>query len=79
MFFVFVFGGFSIVVFGFVLFFFGFFFLVFCLLRATPAAYGSSQARGRIPQPQQCCILNPLSEARDRNNALVDTSEVHYL
>ena len=43
-----------------ILFFFFFFFLLFT---ATPMAYGSSQARGRIeascksvPQPQQCSI-----------------------
>ena len=43
------------------------------LLRTTPAAYGSSQARGRIRAAaaglphslQQGQILNPLSEARD--------------
>ena len=27
---------------------------------------------------QQCCILNPLSEARDWNCVLIDTSQVHY-
>ena len=40
-----------------------FFFLVFCLFRAAPVAFGSSQARGRIsyscrptPEPQQRSI-----------------------
>ena len=40
------------------------FIFVFCLFRATPAAYGSSQARGLIgavaarpmPEPQPCQI-----------------------
>ena len=41
---------------------------------ATPTAYGDSQARGLIgavaaslptPQPRQCQILNPMSEAMD--------------
>ena len=49
--------------------------LGFCLfLRATPAARGGSQARGRFgpapaqltPQPQEPWVFNPLSEARDR-------------
>ena len=30
------------------------------------------------PQPQQCQILNPLSEARNRTRILMDTSWVHY-
>ena len=46
------------------LFFFFFFFCLFAFSRAAPAAYGGSQARGRIrscshlpiPQPQQCWI-----------------------
>jgi len=28
------------------------------------------------PQPQQCQILNPLSEARDQTRILMDTSQV---
>ena len=48
--------------FYFILFFLSFF---FCLFKATPAAYGSSQARGQItqpvPQPQQRGI-QPASE-----------------
>ena len=51
-----------------------FFFLPF-LFRATPVAYGSSQARGQIEvaaagglqQLVQRRILNPLSQARDQN------------
>ena len=43
---------------------FYFLFIYFLLFRATPVAYGSSQARGQIrayrcrptPQPQQCQI-----------------------
>ena len=31
-----------------------------------------------MPEPQQCQILNPLSEARDRTHVLTDTSGVHY-
>ena len=27
---------------------------------------------------QQCWILNPLSEARDRTRVLVDTSQIHF-
>ena len=46
---------------------FFFFFLVFCLFRATPVAYGGSQTRGLIravaagltPQPQQRWIWAP--------------------
>ena len=70
------------------------------LFRAEPAAYGSSQARGRIraaayttaidiatQDPRHVChlhhgsrqsrILNPLSDARDRIQVLMDTSQVH--
>ena len=53
---------------------------IYYLFRATATAYGSSQARGQIgaaacqPTPQQHRILNPLSEARDRTHALMDTS-----
>ena len=49
------------------------------LFRAIPAAYESSQTRGRIgaaPQPQRLGILNPLSEARDGTPILVDSSRV---
>ena len=71
------------------------FLLLFYFLIATSAAYGSSQARGRVeaaalvctttrvtPDPncvynlccslQQCRVLNPLSEARDRTNILTE-------
>ena len=65
---------------------FFFFFFFFSLFRAAPAAYGSSQARGRMgaaaagltPQPQQHGVLNPLSRARDRTQVLMDTSWVRY-
>ena len=44
---------------------------------AAPAAYGSSQARVEselepTPRPQQCGILNPLSEARDQTHILTN-------
>ena len=61
-----------------------FFFSVFCLFRATPTAYGSSQARGLIravaaslhhSSPQRR-IFNPLSEARDRTLILMEASLV---
>ena len=56
------------------------------LLRAGPAACGSSQGRGQIEAAAarlhlsswQCRILNPLSEARDPNCVLMDTSRVHF-
>ena len=58
--------------------------LFFCLFRATPMAYGSSQARGRIRaaaaglhhSSQQRWILNLLSEARDQICILMDASQV---
>ena len=58
---------------------------VFGLFRATPKAYVSSQARGRIGAPTaglrhssgQCQILNPLSEARDQIQVLMDIRWVH--
>ena len=58
----------------------------FGLFRATPTAYGSSQARGGIEavatglhhSSQQCWILNPLSEARDRICILMDTSQICF-
>ena len=75
--------------------------LLFNLLQATPEAYGSSQARGRIGAAAagyttatatqdlslicdlhhsswQCCILIPLSEARDRTHILVVPSRIHF-
>ena len=50
------------------------FFFVFCLFRATPIAYGDSQARGLTGatgaglhhSSWQCSILNPLSKVRDQ-------------
>ena len=52
----------------------------FGLFRAPPAAYGSSQARGRIRAVADGLywILNPLSEARDQTHNLMDTSQVCY-
>ena len=55
------------------------YFLAFIFLRATPAAYGSSQARGWIGaagaslhhSSQQCRILNSLMEARDQTHILM--------
>ena len=57
----------------------------FCLFRATPSAYGGSQAGGPIGavavglyhSSQQCRILNPLSEARDRSHNLMVPSWIH--
>ena len=58
---------------------------VFCIFRAALAAYGGSQARGRIGaiatnlhhSSQQCWILNPLSKARDRTLNLMVSSWIH--
>ena len=52
-----------------------FFSLVF---RAEPAAYRSSQARGRIVAAAAGLhqILNPLREARNQTRVLMDTSQV---
>ena len=84
-----------------VMFIFLLFIFYFCLFRAAPMAYGSSQVRGHIgaiaadlyhnhgmPDPshvcnlhhssQQCWILDPLIEARDRICVLMDTSQDHY-
>ena len=62
-----------------------FFFLLF---RATPTAYGDSQARDPTQDPsriydlhrssQQCQILNPLIEARDRTHNLMVPSWIHF-
>ena len=65
-------------------FFFFLFFFFFFFFRATPAAYGGSQARGQIGaaatglyhSSQQPQILNPLSEARDQTQIIKDTSWV---
>ena len=51
-----------------------------CVFRATPTAYGRSQARGQIGataaglhhSSQQRQILNPLSEARDQTRVLME-------
>ena len=61
-------------------------FFFFCLFRATPVAYGSFQARGRIRaaaaslhhSSQQCQILDQLSEPRDQICVLMITNQVHY-
>ena len=50
------------------------FYFLLIYFRATPVAYGVSQARGRIRAAAtglhhsslQCQILNPLSKARDQ-------------
>ena len=65
--------------------------IYFCLwfvwfFRATPAAYGSFQARGPIRatatslhhSSRQRWILNPLSKARDQTCFLVDTSQIRF-
>ena len=59
--------------------------LYFCLFRAAPKAYGSSQARGLIwastaglhSSSRQHRILSPVSRARDQIHVLMDTM-VHY-
>ena len=61
-------------------------FFSFGLFRATPRAYGGSQARGRIEaiaanihhSSQQHQILNPLSEARDGTCMLMDASQIRF-
>ena len=58
----------------------------FFLFRAAPVAYGSSQARGRIGgvaaglhhSSWQHQVLNPLSDARDRNCDHMDTSQIRF-
>ena len=64
-----------------------FFSSFFLLFRATPTAYGGSQARGQIratasglyQSSQQCQLLNPLSEARDQTPSLRLTSRMCFL
>ena len=63
---------------------------LFLFFRATLAAYGGSQARGRIAMQdpsctydlhhssRQCRILNPLSKASDRTCVLMDANQIHY-
>ena len=69
-----------------------FLFFIFCLFGPTPTAYGGSQARGpfravaaSLRHSRICSIhrrswqhwfLNPLSEARDRNQDLMDATQV---
>ena len=61
-------------------------FSFFCLFRATPAAYGDSQARdliwaiaaGLFHSSQQHWILNPLSEARDQNHEVAGPSRIRF-
>ena len=60
-----------------------FFFVCLFVFRASPTAYGSSQAKGQngaaaTPQPQQCQILNQLSKARDQTGILMVTCQVHF-
>ena len=60
-------------------------FCLFAFSRAPPAAYGDSQARGRIGATAadlhhsswQLQILNPLSKARDRTQNLMVPSQIH--
>ena len=67
-------------------FFLSFFFWSFFLFRATPVAYGGSQARGLIGattaglhhSSQQCQILNPLSKARNQTCNLMVPSQIHF-
>ena len=55
-------------------------------IKAAPAAYGGSQARGRIRavaaglhhSSRQYQILNPLIEARDWTCILMDARQVHF-
>ena len=59
--------------------------LFFNLFRAASTAYGGSHARGLVGAvaaglhhgSQQCWILNPLSEARDRTCNLMVPSRIH--
>ena len=53
-------------------------------IRAAAASVHHSHRHARselhlqpTPQPQQCWILHPLSEARDQTHILMDTSPVH--
>ena len=60
-----------------------FFFFLFCLFKATPVAYGSSQARDQISTAaaelhhnhSNAGSFNPLTKARDWTHVLTDTSE----
>ena len=60
--------------------------IFFHLFRDTPMAYGRYQVRGQIEATaaslrycsQQCQILNPLREAKDRSSILMHTSQVCY-
>ena len=61
-----------------------FFIFCFCLFRATPTAYGSSQARGQTGAAASVYTtatampdLDPLSKARDQTRVLMDTSQIH--
>ena len=63
-----------------------YFILSFCLFRAAPMAYGSSQPRDRIGtvatglhhSSQQCRILNPLSGATDRTRNLMVPCRIRF-
>ena len=60
------------------------FFLFFFKVRMCGIWKFSGQGSNRscscqsTPQPQQCWILNPLSEARYQTRVLMDTSQVRY-
>ena len=62
------------------------FFFFFCLFRAAPMAYGSSQARGWIgavaaslhQSSWQHPVLNPTSKAKDWTWALMDASKICF-
>ena len=68
------------------LFFKFYFIFIFPLFRATPTAYGGSQARSQVGaiaaglhhSSGPCLILNPLSKTRDRTHILTDTSWIHF-
>ena len=65
-----------------------FFFFLLLFFRATPKAYGSSQAGAATRDLShvhdlyhsswQCQIPDPLSEARDQTRILMDTSQIHF-
>ena len=63
-----------------------FYLFIFSLCRATPTAYGTSQARGRIEaiaaslhhSSWQHWIFNPLSEASDQTCILMDASQICF-
>ena len=60
------------------------YFFIFCLFRATPTAYGASQARGLISATAASLhhshsqILNPLIKARDQTQNVMVPSRIRF-